>query len=150
MDAATLATSIVGLSLVSAVITEFTKGHISVDSRVRTVWALVVSAGVGLLGAVGVGLVTWLTSGTLTWRSLITAIIVQIPAVIGGAQAIYGAVHAIVPGSVEVDVDDAVAAVKKIAATVEQVTAAQAPTEQTKTADATKTDTAAPETTPTA
>lgn len=121
MDAATLATQIVGMSLVSAVITEFTKDHVSASKPARTVWALVVSASIALIGVVLYGLFTWVSSGELSWRSLFTAIVVQIPAVIGGAQAIYGAVQAIVPGSGDVNVSAAVKAVKTLATTVEKL-----------------------------
>jgi hypothetical protein len=121
MDALTVATQIVGLSLVGAVITQFTKDHISSDSRVRTVWALAVSATVAVVGVAVSGLLTWLSWDDLSGRALVTALVVQIPAVIGGAQAIYAAVHAIVPGSEDVDIDKAVAAVKELAATAEQV-----------------------------
>lgn len=122
MDALTIATQIVGLSLVGAVITQFTKDHISTDSRVRTVWALAVSAIVAIVGVVVAALGTWLTAGTFTWAALLTAVVVQVPAVIGGAQALYAGVHAIVPGSQDVDIDRAIAAVKDIVATAEQVT----------------------------
>jgi cytochrome bd-type quinol oxidase subunit 2 len=126
MDAFTIATQIIGLSLVGAVVTQFTKDHISTDSRVRTVWALAVSAAVAVVGVAVAALGSWLTGGQFTWAALLTAVVVQVPAVIGGAQAIYAAVHAIVPGSQDVDIDRAIAAVKEVVATAEQVTETKA------------------------
>lgn len=122
MDALTIATQIVGLSLVGAVITQFTKDHISTDTRVRTVWALAVSAAVAVVGVAVAAIGSWLAGGQFTWDALLTALVVQIPAIIGGAQAIYAAVHAIVPGSQDVDIDRAIAAVKDVVATAEQIT----------------------------
>lgn len=135
MDAFTIATQIVGLSLVGAVVTQFTKDHISTDSRVRTVWALAVSAAVAIVGVVVAALGTWLAGGQFTWAALLTALVVQIPAVIGGAQAIYAAVHAIVPGSNDVDIDKAIDAVKDLAATAEQVTSGKGETTEAAAVD---------------
>jgi cytochrome bd-type quinol oxidase subunit 2 len=135
MDAATIATQVVGLSLVAGVISQFTKDRISTDSRVRTVWALAVSATVAILGVAVSGLLAWLSGDDMSGRALVTALVVQIPAVIGGAQAIYAAVHAIVPGSKDVDIDKAVAAVKELAATAEQVVSDKAADDKAVTVD---------------
>lgn len=122
MDAVTIGTSIIGSTIVATTITQFTKAHISSDSRVRTIWAIIVSAGVGLVGALVAGFISWLAGDEITWSALLSAIGVQLPSVVSSAYVFYSVVRVLVPGAKDVDIDTAVAAVKDLVATAEQVT----------------------------
>lgn len=114
ITAASIATGIVASGLVSTVVTQFTKKHISDNKKVRTIWALCVSAGIGIISTGVSAIVNTLAGEKFSWAAFAAQLILGATSAAGAAQAIYSGVKALTPNAVDVDVNALVDGAKAI------------------------------------